>query len=65
MTLQNDGYLTVAQAAERYHCSKSKLYSLLQRGRFPGSKWGGSWLIDTGEADKHLGKYSNAVKIRR
>ena len=37
--------LTPAQAAEYLQCTPNKIYQLLQQGKMPGRKVGGTWLI--------------------
>jgi excisionase family DNA binding protein len=43
MTLTN--YLTTAQVAARYGCSRQWVCQLIKDGRIPGEMVGGRWLV--------------------
>lgn len=47
------GYLDVADAADRLHCSTQWVCELLRRHELDGHKVGRSWLVDTASVDAY------------
>jgi len=56
MSEQNNGLLTPEEAAELLKLHIDTVYHLLQKGKLPGAKVGGSWRIRRADIDKFFEK---------
>jgi excisionase family DNA binding protein len=60
--MRRDGYLTMAEAADRVGCSPTTIYRLVRDGHVKGLRVGRFWFVEQAELARH---YSDVPAIRK
>jgi excisionase family DNA binding protein len=59
MTDQNEGYMTINQAADYSHVSEQAVYVAIRKGKMVAKKENGKWLVTKKDLDEYrLNKYN-------
>lgn len=57
--MKKDKWLTVDELSAYIKISRTKIYSMAQKGEIPASKIGNQWRFDINKIDEWMGAHSN------
>lgn len=58
----NDKWLTVDDLSAYLKISRTKLYTMTQKGQIPASKIGNQWRFDRDKIDKWMNEHSSSAE---